>query len=102
MKNVVKMLGLSVVTGAFLCAASINAEETNAQPEKASIENPMNAEAGELNLNDSSSDKWWGYGGWGYGLGYGLGYYGLGWGGYGYGLGCCGYGGWGGWGYGWY
>lgn len=53
-----------------------------------------------LNLNDQSSDNWWG--GWGWGRGWGGWGFG-GWGGWGFGGwggGCCG--GWGGWGGGWY
>ena len=76
MKNTIKLLPLALA-GAFLFGSvSINAEVNATET--------VNQEASELNLNDSSADNWWGYGG--YGLGWGG--YGLGFGGYG--LGCCG------------
>jgi len=95
MNKVIKMLTLSLITGAFLItSAHVNAEAAN---DNANIEQVQVADQDALNLEDGSADNFYGIGrGWYglgvYGLSYGLGY--PGWGGYG----CCGWPSWGAWG----
>lgn len=104
MNKVVKMLALSLITGAVLMSSvSLNAEPNTPATEQV-VDNQNDA---ALNLEDGSSDSWlFNRGGWGglwggYGLGWGLGGYGVGlgwgggWGGWGGGCGCGGFGGWG-------
>jgi len=91
MKNVIKMLSLSLVACMFL-SANANAESANNTDTEQVV-----AQDDALNLDDASSDNFYGIGrGWYglgvYGLSYGLGY--PGWGGYG----CCGWPSWGAWG----
>ena len=85
MKNVIKMLTLSLIAGAFLCA-NLNANTNN--NDAANTEAIALDHDNALNLDESSSDNFDGIGrGWAglglYGLMYGIGY--SGWGGYG----CC-------------
>src|SRR5262245_32402413 len=109
-RNIIWAL-LFAVSGSLL-ANEINVEKNQAVNSDLAINADTQAVDQDVNLQDGSTDDWWGGGGWGgwggwgrgWGRGWGLGWGGFGgWGGYGFGgWGGYGLGGWGGYGFGGY